>query len=86
MAGNYRKPKDSDDRIIPFKIVVEGKEYSDSFTEARESLAFGIPSAFYVNIPGEPRTLLSIIRGEWVMNATESFVKALSEGLEPYYE
>lgn len=86
MAGNYRKPTDNKHKEIPFKIMVDDKEYSGTITEEGEPLAFGVLSAFYVRIPGEPRMTLSIYRGEWQMQAKPEFVKALSEFIEAYYE
>jgi hypothetical protein len=85
MAGHYQKPIDKKHKEIPFKILVEGKEYAGTVTEAGEAVAFGTPSSFIVRIAGEPRATLSIYRGEWQMNAPKPFVKALSEWLTAYY-
>ena len=87
MAGNYRKPTDKNHKEIPFKIVVEGKEYSGTITEEGEPPSFGMPSAFYVRIPNEPRRNLSVYRGEWLMpGMSETFIKALGEWIKAYYE
>jgi hypothetical protein len=85
MAGHYQKPIDKNHKEIPFKILVEDKEYAGTVTEAGEPVAFGIPAEFIVRIPGKPRARMSIYRGEWQMNAPKPFVKALGEWITAYY-
>ena len=86
MAGNYRKPTDKNHKEIPFKIEVEGKECVGTVTPSGEPPAFGVPNAFIVRIPGEPRKMMSIYRGEWQMQANPEFVKTLGKWIESQYK
>jgi hypothetical protein len=86
MAGNYRKPTDKNHKEIPFKIEVEGKEYIGTVAPSGDLPAFGVPNVFIVRVPGESRKMMSIYRGEWQMQATPEFVKALGKWIENQYK
>jgi hypothetical protein len=87
MPGNYQRPTDKKHKEIPFKIIAEGKEYAGTITEEGTPPALGIPSSFFVRIPGETRKTLSIYMGKWQLpGAPESLRKALAEWIEAYYK
>ena len=86
MAGNYRKPTDSNNKAISFNIEAEGQTYSGTLTPSGKPPAFGMPNAFVVRMSGTPPINISIYMGKWVMNAPEEIVRALGTWIETYYK
>ena len=85
MADNYRRPTDSKHETVSFSIQADGQTYSGTITPTGKQLAFGVPNAFIVRIPGRPSMNITIYMGKWVMQGSDEFVNALGSWIKSHY-
>jgi hypothetical protein len=71
---------------IPFKIYVNGREFSGIVTPIGEALSDSIPSVFEVRMPGRRMVTISNENGVWTMPADEDLVFELGIWIELHYQ